>query len=291
MELKRIAIPVFFLFALSAAAAQGADAASRAGLLNLVNAPLPASLHAAGAPVFYGENLYEYIDGGAELFHSFAMKTLLHQEYKAGETDLTVDVYDMGSLENAFGTYAAERSPNYKFVQIGAEGYQDEGILNFFQDRYYVKLAAFGPNAATAMEQSARSLSARIGGRAAMPEFLNRFPAEGRKTRSEIYLRAAPLGHPFLGPAYLATYESGMVAISIAPDAKQAASRLTQFTEHLRKSGKVAAAPELGPGAIRGENSYEGAIIARAEGRHLVLIVNPGPGGPALLETVCARLR
>jgi hypothetical protein len=285
---KRIFIPLVLLFA---APVYGADDAGRSGLLNLLRAPFPAHLRAVGAPVFYGQNLYEYIDGGAELFHSFDMKTLLHQEFKAGETDLTVDVYDMGTLENAFGTYAAERSPDYKFQAIGAEGYQDEGVLNFFQDRYYVKLAAFGPNAASAMSETARHLSAQIGGRAAMPDFLSRFPAEGRKTRSEIYLRAAPLGHPFLGPAFLAKYDASTVAVSIAPDAQQAAKRLAEFAEHLRKSGKVAAAPELGAGAIRGENSYEGVIVARAEGRHLVLVVNPGSRGEALLNAVCARLR
>jgi hypothetical protein len=274
---------------------KAADEASRSTLREMLRDPLPAQMRPDGPAAFYTENLYEYIDGGAELFHSYGLQVLFHQEFKAAEADLTVDVYDMGVPENAFGVYAAERTPGYKFTAIGAEGYQDEGILNFFQGRYYVKLAAFGSGAATAMEQCARVLSERIGGHPALPALLGRFPAERRKNHSESYIRLAPLGHRFLAPAYLASYDlsgrSSIVLVSVAAEAQEAQSRLLQLAEHLRRSGKLQPAPELGPGAIRGENTYEGAMLARAEGRYLVLLLNPGPGAESLLDAVCARLR
>ena len=52
----------------------------------------------------------------------------------------------MGNPLNAFGVYAAERSPEYKYIPVGAEGYISEGVLNFVQDRFYVKLSGFGEN-------------------------------------------------------------------------------------------------------------------------------------------------
>ena len=69
---------------------------------------------------------------------------MFHQDFHAGDLDLTADIFDMGSAENAFGMYSSERSPKYDFIPMGTEGYRNEGIINFLQDRYYVKLAAFG---------------------------------------------------------------------------------------------------------------------------------------------------
>jgi hypothetical protein len=283
---------VILILVLQPAAAADAD---RAALAALVREPMPAGLQADAAPVFYAANLYEYIDGAAELFHSFDLQVMLHQELKSAATELTVDIYDMGSAENAFGAYAEERAPSYRFLAIGAEGYQDEGILNFCQDRYYVKLAAFGEGAAQALEPAARLLAERIGGGTAPPALLERLPAASRKPHSERYIRLAPMGHRFLGPAYLASYDwnghQSTVMVSVAPEAQQAQSRLAQLEEHLRRSGRVQPAPELGAGAIRGETSYEGALAARVEGRYTVLLLSPGPGADILLETVCARLR
>ncbi len=258
----------------------------------LLREPLPAGVQAAGPTVLYRQNLYEYIDGAAELFHSFGLEVLTHREFKAGDVELTADVYDMGTAENAFGAYAAERSPGYRFITIGAEGYEDENILNFLDGRYYVKLAAFGDGAKPALEQFARHLTTRIGGAGSLPEFLGRFPAEGRKERSEGYVRLAPMGHPFLGPAYTAKYEwngrASTVLISIADDAADARRRLEQLAGHLRQTGQLDTEK---PDMVRGGNSFEGTMLAKAEARYLAVVLNSGPGSEALLDAVCSRLR
>jgi hypothetical protein len=57
-------------------------------------------------------------------------KSLGHNLFKSGGAELTADIYDMGKREDAFGIYAAERSPGYKFITIGVEGYRSEEILN-----------------------------------------------------------------------------------------------------------------------------------------------------------------
>jgi len=40
---------------------------------------------------------------------------------------VTVDIYDMGNAQNAFGIYASERSPDNSFITLGAEGYTGRG--------------------------------------------------------------------------------------------------------------------------------------------------------------------
>ncbi len=268
---------------------------SRHELLKLIPVPVPAGAVAQGSATFYGpDNLYEYMDGGADIFVLYGVRTLLHQEFRTKEIDVTVDIFDMGSPETAFGMYAAERSPSCHFVSIGTEGYQDKGVLTFFRDRYYLKLAGFGAGADPVLEAFARALSSKIGGNPAFPALLSRLPAEYRKPHSEQYMPNDPLGHPFLGPAYVVAYASGdqesKLYVTLARDEADAQQRLKQLEEHFRKTGESKPAPELGEGAIRASNSFEGQLVARTKGRYLVLLLNPGAGSEQLLKKTAEGL-
>lgn len=277
------------------ASAPPVPAEARERLSSLASPPLPARAAAQAAAEFYtASNLYQYMDGGADIFLLYDFQTLFHQEFQAGKADVTVDVFDMGTPLEAFGIYSAERSPKYTFITIGAEGYRNEGIVNFLQDRYYVKLAAFGDGADAALAQFANTLSDRIGGSRAMPDLINRLPAENRKAHSEIYMRKDPLGHAFLSPAYQADYvwngvESRLL-ISAGRDTADAQGRLEKLTAHFRQSGTCQSAPEFGEGAIRANNSYEGTLIARAKGTFLVLLLNPAKGSEVFFKDVTGRL-
>ncbi len=268
----------------------------QAQVVTLLRPPVPGRASAKEAPSFYKpDNLYQYIDGGADIYLLYDFQTLLHQDFKSGGTELTVDIYDMGRPEDAFGIYAAERSPAYKFSRIGAEGYQAKGILNFFQDRYYVKLSGSGANLDALLDQFAQTLSGRIGGVRTPPAILQDFPRERRIEHSEQFVRKDPLGHAFLAPAYVAAYawgrQEGKLVISVANDALQSKARLDQFAKHFKQSGECVAAPELGEGGIRARNSYEGRVMARTKGRYLIALLNPPKTGAEILKTVAQNLR
>ena len=263
---------------------------------SLLREPLPGKARAQAPPTFYSpENLYQYIDGGADIYLLYDFKILLHQEFKRGATELTVDIYEMGNIEDAFGIYAAERSPGYKFVSIGGEGYRDKGILNFLQDHYYVKLSGSGANVDGFLDQWARLLSARIGGTRTLPALLEQLPREHRSAHSEQYVRKDPLGHAFLAPAYIVTYAQGKqeskLVISIAGNAQEAKSRSATLATHFKESGECASAPELGEGGIRAKNNYEGSLIGRTQGRYLIALLNPPQNGAEILKTVARGLK
>jgi hypothetical protein len=273
-----------------------AQDANHLEMLKLVAAPLPADAAAKNAASFYGpDNLYEYMDGAADIFVLYGVRSLLHLDLKAKAAEISVDVFDMGSPENAFAIYAAERSPDFHFLAIGAEGYQYEGMLNFLQDRYYVKLLGFGNGADANLETLARTLSARIGTNPGFPALLSRLPAENRKPHSEQYMPSDPLGHPFLGPAYIVGYKSGeqesKLLVTLARDQADAQQRLKQLEQSFTKTGQCQPAPELGADAIRASNSFEGSVIAQTKGRYLLLLLNPGKGSEQLLKDAVANLQ
>ena len=219
---------------------------------------------------FYSSDLYRYMDGGADIYLKYGLVALAHREYKSAGVDMTVDVFDMGGPLQAFGIYSAERSPEYHFIPIGAEGYSRESTLNFLQGRYYVRLSAFGDGAAPALLKFARAISQSIGGDRSLPALLDILPNENRIARSEKYVVDAPAGHDFLAPALTASYRfDGQVTslvISLAADAHEANQRVEQLRRYYLRSG--------------------GEVIFFARGHYAVLCLHAPAGAAAFLDKV-----
>jgi hypothetical protein len=241
--------------------------------------PIPAEVKARlGALVpkggdavrFYSQDLYRYMDGGADIYLKYGLVALAHREYKLAGVEATVDVFDMGGPLPAFGMYSAERSPEYHFVDIGAEGYSSESTLNFLQGRYYVRLSAFGEGAAAALDRFARAISRSIGGDRRLPGLLDILPSEKRVARSEKYEVQAPAGHDFLAPALTASYRfdgrATSLVISLAADEREAKQRVEQLRQYYSRSG--------------------GDAIFFARGRWAVLCLHPPAGAEAFLDEV-----
>jgi hypothetical protein len=219
---------------------------------------------------FYSSDLYRYMDGGADIYLKYGLVAMAHREYKRAGVDMTVDVFDMGRPLQAFGMYSAERSPEYHFIDIGAEGYSSESTLNFLQGRYYVRLSAFGDGAAPALDSFARAISRKIGADRSLPGLLDILPRENRVARSEKYLVQAPVGHDFLAPALTASYrfdgKATTLVISLAADAREANQRVEKLRQYYSQSG--------------------GEVIFFARGRVAVLCLHAPADAAAFLDKV-----
>jgi len=286
-----------FCLLVLAAAPFAQPSAEKSKLARLLPDPAAFSGKAAGPAHFYLSNLYEYIDGGAEAYHQYGLAGMTHLDFRARDTDVTVDIYDLGDPLRAFGIYAAERAPDYHFLDIGAEGYGSDQILNFLQGNYYVKLSAFndqGP-AAALLESVARAVSAKIGGGRSLPQAVAWFPARGLVARSQKYVVESPMGHDFLAPAATALYRSGQqettLVVSIAATPLDAAARVARLRAHFQSSGKVAPVAGLPVEAWRGTNSFEGDIIFFASGRYALLVAHPPEDSGTFLKDLvsCAK--
>ncbi|HUO15080.1 MAG TPA: DUF6599 family protein [Verrucomicrobiae bacterium] len=279
----------------SPATGPSANVPNTTQLPGLLRPPLPGRAVLEGAPSTYSaDSLYQYIDGGAEIYLLYDFQTLLHQELRSVGAEVTVDIYEMGNPEDSFGIYSSERSTNYKFLPIGAEGYRGQGTLNFLEGRYYVKLSGSGPNADALLGEFARLLSSRIGGSRTLPALLDKLPREHRIAHSEQFIKKDPLGHAFLAPAYLVTYAEGKqemkLVVSVANSAAAAKARAAQLAKHFKQSGEATPALDLGENGMRGSNSFEGHVIARTHGHYLIALFNPGQNGAQILKATAQGL-
>src|SRR5450631_3579179 len=95
------ALLFIFALSLSCAASSGQDAGAntdRQQLSKLIPDSLPAHVTSQGTPVFYTpDNLFQYMDGGADIFLVYGVRMLLHQDLRAGTSDIALDIFDMGS--------------------------------------------------------------------------------------------------------------------------------------------------------------------------------------------------
>ncbi len=88
---------------------------------------------------FNSDNLYDYIDGGAELYLSYGFNKVISRRYTcAGEMDIVVEIFDMKGVRDAFGVFSNMREKNQH--ELGQGSQQIEGSLIFWKDHYFVSL-------------------------------------------------------------------------------------------------------------------------------------------------------
>lgn len=179
--------------------------------------PSPGDLGEGVAPggeyAEYGrDTLYDYINGGAEVYLDLDFVKVGAQDYVAdlgGETWITLDVYDMAEPQNAFGIYRAEAYGENPPADFGLEGYMAGGSLVFLSGPYYVKITGdrAGEEVDVFLGRLAGMVSERIGDPGSLPAELGLFPSQDRVAGSETYAARNLLG---IGPlkGYSCRYES-----------------------------------------------------------------------------------
>ena len=94
-------------------------------------------------------NLYNYINGAADLFVSYGFVKLAGAEYapRAGEQEnAIVDIYDMGNKLNAFGVFQSKRDPESKSFKIGTGAFGSEKYIFFYKGRFFIEVQAYQPD-------------------------------------------------------------------------------------------------------------------------------------------------
>lgn len=166
--------------------------------------PSPASVLAEVATVpswslagevqsFDRENLFDLVDGQADAFFAYAFEQVAAGSYErtSGEA-LRVEVWQVATAADAYGLFTSLRSgkPVAVETQDGQirEGDGDPGRrLDFWQDRYLVRI--FGPAELPNeyLEAFAQAAGRSLPPGGEVPDLMNRLPQEGLVPGSELY--------------------------------------------------------------------------------------------------------
>jgi hypothetical protein len=227
------------------------------------------------------EDLYEYIDGNADLFLSYGFDHAVIGDYVpagGGQAWITVDVYDMGAPLHAFGVYRAEKPTEVAPLDLGTEAYLSEGMLAFWQGAYYVKVLLIDGEVEEAAHRLSEVVAGRIETEQSLPSELQLLPAERRIPDSERYLKTSALGHRFLNEVVAAEYQLGDgVASAYVSDqgvpatAAQAFTTLRQF--ELSSEAVIRKVEGVGEEAFAAGDPYYGNLVAARLGQFIVLAI------------------
>ncbi|MGE5339968.1 MAG: DUF6599 family protein [Candidatus Omnitrophota bacterium] len=95
--------------------------------------------------VFDRKTIYRYIDGGAELYLTYDFRQVLSRKYIGpNNSEIILDIYDMGTSSDAFGIFTSERED--KDVGIGQGSEFGGGLLRFWKGSVFVSILNNGGN-------------------------------------------------------------------------------------------------------------------------------------------------
>jgi len=98
--------------------------------------------------IFSKNELFNYIDGGAELFLEFGFEKLYVQRYSSKNSELTLEVYEMESPESALGIYLTKCGQEVPIKGLGARHSAEKSQFTILRERYFIHVNNFSGNEA-----------------------------------------------------------------------------------------------------------------------------------------------
>jgi hypothetical protein len=130
---------------------------------------------------FDHNNLFSLINGGAEVYRALNVKKVIDRRYQNPRgPDIIVDVFDMGSSQDAFGAYHIDIREEQD-VGVGHESEFQGGSLYFWKDRYFVSVVALKQteDSKKAVIAFGKAIGKKIPRKGKKPELVGRLPQEG----------------------------------------------------------------------------------------------------------------
>ena len=198
---------------------------------------------------YVGSELWEYIDGSAELYHQYNFSEAATADYKKGNIELVVDIYRFASADDAYGLYSMLRSPGTQLLNLGVEGFFAPASLNFVKGEYLVRITGYEQNKEidAVIIGVAEEINKMLPGITSKPRAFSHFPANDRIPGTDQYYAESFLGQKFLTQVYSQDYRifGDSLTLFLSPDLK--GEKYLQWSEMSDKISKKFPAPELLP--------------------------------------------
>ena len=137
----------------------------------------PRDLRSVETASFDRANLFDFIDGGAEVYLAYDFRTVQVRTYQVGEVRIAIEAYDMGKADDAYGVLTVD--PTGEHVSIGSMARYGAGLLRFCKGKWFVRVFAERETLASraAVLDLGRGVAAAVPESAPSPALLARLPA------------------------------------------------------------------------------------------------------------------
>ena len=144
-----------------------------------------------GSQIFVGENLYELIDGGAEIYYEYGFKQVIVQNYQNPDAkSINLAIYEMDNSSSAYGIYTFQSAEGEE-VEVGSEGIRSDYYLQFWKDKFFVTLIASDTEESTSrgLHTIAREVDHRIATHNQRPSLCNLVAIESLTPSRIVYMK------------------------------------------------------------------------------------------------------
>jgi hypothetical protein len=90
--------------------------------------------------VFKGKKLFDYMNGGAELYLAYGFVEIAVWNYSTAGNKATVGIYEMGGPAEAYGIFSHTSKGDP--VDVGVPAVLARGMLSFHKGKFYVRVVA-----------------------------------------------------------------------------------------------------------------------------------------------------
>ena len=164
---------------------------------------------AVGEPESYDtETIFAYIDGHAEVYLAYGMRSCVSRRYAGpeGQPDIVVDVFTMATPDDAFGVFTVDLDG--EDAAVGHDGRYRYGWLSFWKGSLFVSIYSEDETDATrdAVFAIGHRIAAGIDADAPRPAIVAGLPAKGLERKSVRFLRSEVIlrTHLYLGESDVA---------------------------------------------------------------------------------------
>ncbi len=162
-----------------------------------LSALLPEPLHIHGWAVkdggqsYDGDQLYLYMDGGAEIYKEYGFSEVMAQDYGKGGRTISLEIFKMASPSAAYGIFTLKRSGRGKILGIGSADSLEDNYLYLWKGRYFVTVSGMQSDDETSsgILAVAKGIAERIKEEAGPPSLVAALPRRGLIDQSVKYIK------------------------------------------------------------------------------------------------------
>jgi hypothetical protein len=130
-------------------------------------------------PTFSVDTLFDLVNGQAESYFAYGFEAAAESRYRGPQSAvLRIEIFRLASPDDAFGLFSV--SVAGEPIAIGADGNTDPGRrLDFWQDRYYVRIVAPQPVADADLMAFGQAVAGALPPGGEPPELISSLPTTG----------------------------------------------------------------------------------------------------------------
>jgi hypothetical protein len=142
------------------------------------------------AQIFDQESLYELVNGQADSFFAYGFQDVVVRNYENASGEfLRIEIWRLATPSDAYGLFTSSRAGQP--VDMGNGGDSDPGRrLDFWQERYFVRVFAPSPLDDALLEAFAQEVSVALPQGGLQPQLVERLPADGLVVQSPIFFHS-----------------------------------------------------------------------------------------------------